>query len=204
MAEKPEDIYKATATQTEKGKGVLIITADEVQDLEFFYPYYRFIEAGFRVDVATPRGGEFKGKMGMGLKKTKLLHDVKAAEYDLLYVPGGKAPAELMKNEDALLLAKRFAESGKPIAAICHGAQLLAAAHIIEGKRIAAWPDVQKEVEAAGAMFVNEPVVVDRQFITARWPGDLPDHLKMIINVLQNRATRSAPMPHLKHEAFYG
>jgi protease I len=197
MADKPQDIYVSTLPSAGKGKSILILTANETQDLEFFYPYYRFLEAGFRVDVATPHGGEFKGKMGMGLKQTKRLHDVTAAAYDLLYIPGGKAPAELMQNEEALRLTKRFAESGKPIAAICHGAQVLAAAHVIEGKRIAAWPEVQKEIEAAGGIFINEPVVMDRQFITARWPGDLPAHLKAIIDMLHSRATRSAPLPHV-------
>ena len=189
MAAIPNDTYVATSRTQTRQQSVLIITANDTQDLEFFYPYYRFIEAGYRVDVATPDGGEFKGKQGMGLKETKALADVNSASYQLLYIPGGKAPAELKKNEDALRITREFAQAKKPISAICHGGQLLAAAGVIQGMRIAAWPEVQDEIAQAGGSFVNEPTVVDGPFITARWPGDLPLHLTSTLKALE--ATQS-------------
>ncbi len=192
MAEKPYDTFVVSNPQPTKGQAVLILTADDVQDLEFFYPYYRLVEAGYRVDVVTPKGGEFKGKMGMGLKETKAIRDVSPSQYQLLYIPGGKAPAELKKNEDALSLTKAFAVAGKPIAAICHGPQVLAAAGLVQGKRIAAWPEVEVEVRAAGGHYVNEPTVVDGQFITARWPGDLPSHLAAVLKALGAVSTSRA------------
>lgn len=185
MADKPYDQFLPTMQPGHKGKSILILTADDTQDLEFFYPYYRFIEEGYHVDVATPRGGAFQGKQGMGLKQTKAVADVAESHYDLLYIPGGKAPARLKENELALELTRHFADSGKPIAAICHGAQVLAAAEIIGGIRIAAWPDVEEEVQEAGARYTNEPVVVDGQFITARWPGDLPAHMQSVLQALE-------------------
>jgi protease I len=193
MAEKPEDSYVATMRPSGKD-AILIITANDTQDLEFFYPYYRFIEAGFRVDVATPKGGAFKGKMGMGLKETRPLENINPEQYVLLYIPGGKAPAELMKNQNALEITRQFVRGGKPVSAICHGPQVLAAADVISGKRIAAWPEVEAEVEAAGATYVNDPTVVDGQFITARWPGDLPSHLKATLAMLpaKNRSNLAA------------
>jgi protease I len=187
----PEDIYQPQLQQPIGKTSILILTADNTEDLEFFYPYYRFIEAGFTVDVATP-DGKFKGKQGLGLKETKKISDIHDASYDLLYIPGGKAPAKLKGNEDALNLVKQFAVANKPIAAICHGPQLLAAANVIEGCRIAAWPEVKDELAKAGATFANEETVVDGQFITARWPADLPSHVKRTLHVLATSGNRTS------------
>lgn len=187
----PADTFAAEFHARTNGQSVLILTADDTQDLEFFYPYYRLIEEGYEVDVATPKGGEFKGKCGMGLKNTKAITAVDALDYCLLYIPGGKAPEALKKNEDALKLVKAFAATGKPIAAICHGPQLLAAAGLIKGHTIAAWPDVEKEVQAAGATYANSPTIVDGQFITARWPGDLPSHLAYTLQALRETQLNS-------------
>jgi len=183
MADLPEDAYKPPVNGNAM-RAVLMLTADKTEDLEFFYPYYRFIEAGFKVDVVTPKGGEFKGKQGLGLKDTLKITEVDAQDYDLLYIPGGKAPAELKKDDNAIALARQFIAEGKPIAAVCHGPQVLAAADLIQGRKIAAWPEVEEEIEEAGASYVNEETVVDGPFITARWPADLPAHLRQTLTVL--------------------
>jgi len=180
----PEDTYVPEMQSTNSGTSVLILTADNTEDLEFFYPYYRFTEAGCKVDVVTPEGGAFKAKHDLGLKSTKKIADVNCSDYQLLYIPGGKAPAELKKNDDALKLVRDFTTAKKPIAAICHGPQVLAAADVIKGKKLAAWPEVEAEVTEAGATYVNQQTVVDGQFITARWPGDLPSHLKKTLEAL--------------------
>lgn len=192
MAQIPEDTFKPEMQPAAVSHSVLIITADKVEDTEFFYPYYRFVEEGFKVDVATPDGGEFKGKNGSGLKDTKKISEVKASQYDLLYIPGGKAPERLKKEDAAINLVKQYAASGKPIAAICHGPQLLAKAGVISGRRIAAWPEVEKEVVEAGAVYVNKATVLDAQFITGRWPGDLPSLTAKTLEVLK-KASASSP-----------
>src|SRR6187549_2334625 len=113
MAKIPEDTYYPTTTSGAKDAAVLILTADNVQDLEFFYPYYRLVEEGFTVDVVTPKGTAFKGKQGMGLSQSKAIADVvDVTRYQLLYIPGGKAPSALKKDEDALELVRRFAATG--------------------------------------------------------------------------------------------
>ncbi|MDD4616295.1 MAG: DJ-1/PfpI/YhbO family deglycase/protease [Alphaproteobacteria bacterium] len=180
----PKDVYQPQTSNRESDRSVLMLTADGVEDIEFFYPYYRFIEAGFRVDVVTPEGGEFKGKHGLGLKETMPLSDVDSDDYELLYLPGGAAPAELKKLDDAVELVKDFYDEKRPIAAVCHGPQLLAAADIISGRRIAAWPEVEEAVRSAGAEWANEETVVDEPFITARWPGDLPMQMRVILDIL--------------------
>lgn len=187
-----KDTLKAAPTpdRLKRQERVLILTADDTQDLEFFYPYYRLNEEGYTVDVATPDGGSFKGKMGMGLKETKSIDQVQPANYALLYIPGGKAPATLRKNEKVLQFVRQFAAGGQPIAAICHGAQLLISAGLVHGKKISAYPEVAKEIEGAGGQFSDEALAIDGQFITARVPGDLPRHLCGVLDVLQNRPSR--------------
>lgn len=175
-----------------KSEKVLIITANNTEDTEFFYPYYRLTEAGYTVDVATPEGGAFKAKHGLGLKHTKAIKDVRAQDYALLYIPGGKAPSELRKNESVLNVLKEHAGSGKPIAAICHGPQVLISAGLVSGKRIAAWPEVRSEIEEAGGTFVDEALVEDGQFITARKPGDLHRHLYGVLQMLEGKAAKRA------------
>lgn len=198
MADVPKDTFTPEMDET-SARSVLILTADNVEDLEFFYPYYRFVEEGFNVDIATPKGGEFKGKKGYALHDTWKISDVSPNDYDLLYIPGGKAPAELKKDKEALQLVKTFAGRGKPIAALCHGPQVLAAADLIREKSIAGWPEIQEEIEKAGATYKDEKTVVDGQFITARWPADLPSFMKEVLEVLGPETTGNAGNIHTSH-----
>lgn len=191
MAQAPEDIFIATSQPQNNGSRILIVTADGTEDTEFFYPYYRFIEAGYAVDVATPKGS-FKGKNGSGLQTTKTLADVEEADYALLYIPGGKAPEALKKEAKAVQLVQAFAHKGKPIAAICHGPQLLAEADVIKDKAIAGYPEIEGEVKEAGASFMNEETVEDGLFVTARWPGDLPKFTKAALAQLEGAQRKKA------------
>lgn len=186
MAEAPDDIFSVQPlTSTPKGR-ILMITADGVEDIEFFYPYYRFTEGGYSVDVVTPDGKGFKGKNGYELPDAMTLSDANPNNYDMLYIPGGKAPEKLKKEDVVVEFVKEFCETGKLVGAICHGPQLLAKAGVIDGKRIAAWPECQAEVEEAGAAWQDEPSVRDGQFITGRWPADLPVQMKDIFEALKN------------------
>lgn len=176
---KPKDHYLVSPTpeRLKKAEKIAILTADATEDLEFFYPYYRFTEEGYAVDVITPHGGKLAAKHGLGINQTKAVTTAKPADYALLYIPGGKAPEELRKDETVLAFVKEFARSGKAIAAVCHGPQVLIAAGLAKGKQMAAWPEIAKEITEAGGTFVDEALVEDGQFITARKPGDLHRHL---------------------------
>lgn len=186
MAQAPEDIFSVEPFK-EPAKGrVLMITGDGVEDIEFFYPYYRFTEGGYSVDVVTVDGKGFKSKNGYELPDAMMLSDANPNNYDLLYLPGGKAPEKLKKEQVVIEFVQEFCETGKPVAAICHGPQILAAAGVSDGKRIAAWPECQEEVEEAGAAWQDEASIRDGQFITARWPADLPVQMKDVMEVLKS------------------
>lgn len=166
-------------------KSVLIITDDEVQELEHFYPYYRLLEEGFQVDVATPKGGTVKGEAGWELQNTRSIDSIDPKQYDLLYIPGGMAPKRLAKHKEVIGRVQEFAKTGKPIAAFCHGPQVLVAAGLVKGKKMTAYPEVEDEIIEAGGFYTNSPLVEDGQFITSRWPGDLPGHTKAILKRLK-------------------
>lgn len=189
-----------TPERLKKNQKVLILTGDKVEDMEFFYPYYRLTEEGYTVDVATIDGGTFEGKHSLGLTNAKAITDIRPNDYALLYLPGGKAPATLRENEDVLSFVRQFAATGKPIAAICHGPQILVSADLVRGKQMAAFPEVGKEIEQAGGTFVDEALVEDGQFITGRVPGDLPRHLYGTLQVLQGKASETPSKDH-RHAA---
>ena len=190
----PEDNHKVVPIpeRLRKQEKIIIITGDNTEDIEFFYPYYRLTEAGYTVDVVTKKGGKFAGKHGLGLQDTKSIADVRPEEYALLYLPGGKAPAELRENEAVIEFVKTFAASGKPVAAICHGPQILITADLVRGKQMACWPEVAKELQEAGGIFVDEALVEDGQFITGRKPGDLHRHLFGVLQYLEGKVSGSS------------
>jgi hypothetical protein len=109
MANAPDDIFTAQPTGQAKPEKIAILTADGTEDQEFFYPYYRFTEEGYQVDVFTPQGGEFKGKNGAGLKQTMKVSEAEATNYAFLYIPGGKAPEKLKLDENAVTFVQEFA-----------------------------------------------------------------------------------------------
>lgn len=181
-----------TPERLKKNERVLIITADDTEDLEFFYPYYRLNEEGYSVDVATLDGKPFKAKKGYEFKNVVSIDVVKPADYALLYIPGGKAPSKLREDAKVMNFVKVFAQSGKPIAAICHGPQVLVSAGLVAGKKISAYPEVKKEIEEAGGRWADEALAIDGQFITARVPGDLPRHLSGVIEALQGKTQKKS------------
>jgi protease I len=130
--------------------------------------------AGAVVIVAAPAAGEITGKHGKRVSAALALGDVATEDFDLLILPGGRAPAELRGHPEALSIASEFMKAEKPVAAICHGPQILAAAGLLSGRRATSYRTVKPELEAAGALFEDREVVVDRNLITSRQPSDIP------------------------------
>jgi protease I len=180
-----KDSYKASRVDVPlKGK-ILIITGNDYNDTELLYPYYRFVEAGYEVTIATPEGGDVTGYHSVTIKNTTPVAEIKVAEYAGLYLPGGRAPAKLRDNEMVLEKVDHFVRTGKPVAAICHGPQILARLRMLGGKNVTAWPNIEGEMKDAGATFINQAVVKDGNLVTARMPGDLPPHLHAFLKMLE-------------------
>ena len=144
----------------------LMISADRFEDTELLVPLYRLQEERIAVDIAALQEGPITGLHGYRVAANRALENVDPAAYDLLLLPGGKAPAALREHAAALALAGHFFEERKPVAAICHGPQILAAADVLQGMQVTCVASVAAEVEAAGADYVDREVVVDANLIT--------------------------------------
>lgn len=163
----------------------LIISADHFEDSELLYPLYRLQEEGLHVDVASIARGKIHGKHGHEVIVDTALRDVDAGAYDLLVLPGGKAPATLRKEAAAVAIAQDFMQSGKPVAAICHGPQLLITAGAMVGRHATCAPSVAEELQQAGALYEDREVVVDGKLVTSRKPADLPAFMREMVRLLK-------------------
>lgn len=161
----------------------LIISADHFEDTELLVPYYRLKEEGFEVDVASISRGKINGKHGYEVTVDKALRDAHAKDYDMLILPGGKAPVALRKEAAVLQIVKDFFLGNKPVAAICHGPQILVTAGVIKGLHSTCYHSVAEELKQAGALYEDSEVVVDGNLITSRQPTDLPAFMREIIRM---------------------
>ncbi len=160
---------------------VLMISADKFEDTELLFPLYRLREERVEVDVASLERRPLKGKRGYVIEANRGIDEVSAADYDMLVLPGGKAPATLRADERVLEVARGFVAAEKPVAAICHGPQILAAAGVVRGRTLTSYKGVAKELRRAGANYEDREVVVDDNLITARDPADLPAFTREIV-----------------------
>lgn len=172
-------------------KMILVIAGDFVEDYELMVPFQALQMLGHTVHVVCPDRAagdhvrtaihDFEGdqtyteKPGHNFTLNATFSDIDPSNYDALVVPGGRAPEYLRLNEEVLRVVRHFSEAHKPIAAICHGLQLLAAADILKGKRCTAYPACAPELKSAGAEYVEVPVdqaVTDANLVTApAWPA---------------------------------
>jgi protease I len=156
----------------------LIISADNFEDSELLVPYYRLQEAGIDVTVASLSRGAIKGKHGYEVAVDKTLDEVNPDDYAILVLPGGKAPAVVRKEPKALEIARSFFARSKPVAAICHGPQILISAVLLRGRRATCYTSVADELKEAGALYENREVVVDANLVKSRQPADLPAFMR--------------------------
>lgn len=163
----------------------LIVSADHFEDCELLYPYYRLQEEGLQVEVASISRGKISGKHGYEVTADSALRDVDPEAFDLLILPGGKAPSKLRREAAALEVAQHFMRSGKPVAAICHGPQVLISAGAMVGRRATCSPSVAEEMQQAGALYEDAEVVVDGRLVTSRRPADLPAFMREIFRLLK-------------------
>ena len=171
------------------GKRIAVLVADYYQDLEVWYPLLRFREDGAQtVAVGAEKGKTYTSKRGYPVVADKSLADVSAADFDAVVVPGGWAPDTLRQDERVLRLVREMDRSGKIVAAICHAGWVLCSADILRGRKVTCFPAIKDDMIHAGAEYVDEEVVVDRNLITSRVPTDLPAFCREIAEALATRA----------------
>ena len=190
------------------GKKILLLAGDYAEDYETMVPYQALLMVGHSVHAVCPgkKAGDkirtaihdFEGdqtyseKRGHDFALTATFAEIKAADYDALVLPGGRAPEYLRLDRKVIELVRHFAEADKPLAAICHGPQILVAADVVRGRRVSAYPAVAPEVRAAGGEYVELPMdgaTTDRNLVTApAWPAH-PAWLGRFLAVLGTRIT---------------
>jgi len=188
------------------GKKILMIVGDFVEDYEVMVPFQTLLTVGHTVHAVCPdkKSGDtvktaihdFEGdqtyteKPGHNFKLNETFDNVDEKKYDALVIPGGRAPEYIRLNQRVLDIVKHFAGEDKPIAAICHGAQVLAAADVLKGKNCSAYPACRPDVENAGAEYADieaDDAIVDGNLVTApAWPA----HPKWISEFLKVLGTK--------------
>jgi protease I len=188
------------------GRRILMLVGDYAEDYEVMVPFQALLAVGHTVHAVCPERKEgekvrtaihdFEGdqtyseKRGHDFTLNASFADVKAEDYDALVIAGGRAPEYLRLNEAVLVLVRYFFTAGKPVAAICHGPQILCAAGVIQGRRVSAYPAVAPEVRLAGAEYVDIPIdgaVTDGNLVTApAWPAH-PAFVAQFLEVLGTR-----------------
>ena len=166
-------------------KKILIITGDKCDDSELFYPYYRLKEEDFKVDVVSFDKGIIKAKHFLEFEVDAAVSEVSEKDYDALLLPGGSAPEKLRQNESVIKLTKAFYDSKKPIAAICHGPQILISAKVVKGEKMTCYPGIADDIINAGADYIDSAVVVsENKIVTSRRPEDLPYFMREFIAIM--------------------
>jgi protease I len=171
-----------------EGKRIAILAEEGFEDLELIEPLRALKNASARVVIVGSGSHEtYLGKRGKAKIRVDTSADkVNGQDYDAVVIPGGYAPDRMRLHQPMIDLVKKAYNSGKVVAAICHGPQLLISAGIVKGRRVTSWPSVAVDLKNAGAKWVDEPVVQDGNLITARKPADLPRFNKAIIDALKN------------------
>lgn len=167
---------------------------DEVyEDLELWYPKLRLEEAGYAVRLAGPARRTFAGKHGYPATADLLIADAQIAGFCGLLIPGGFMPDKLRRDPQVLALTREFAAAGKLVAFICHGGWIPISAKILAGRRATGSLGIKDDLENAGALWVDEPVVVDGNLISSRTPRDLPAFARAMVEFLKaNEEPRTA------------
>jgi len=157
------------------GKRVAILIADGFQDEEGVEPALYLRERGAEVLYVGMETGTVKGKNGRQEVEVDLVvEEADPESFDLLVVPGGSAPEALRLHEGILAFTRHCFDQGKPVAAICHGAQILISAGVLPGRTLTCVAGIRDDVRLAGARYVDKAVITDRNLVTSRTPADLP------------------------------
>jgi protease I len=176
---------------------VAVLATDGFEQVELTEPVKALKAEGATVEVVSPKAGRIQGwkhhDKGESVSVDRELGSARADDYDALVLPGGVInPDSLRLVPEAIAFVRHFVESGKPIAAICHGPWTLINAAGVHGRRMTSWPSLEADLRNAGAQWVNEEVVTDKGLVTSRKPDDLPAFCaKMIKEFAEGRHNRA-------------
>jgi protease I len=168
------------------GRRVALLVEDEFEDRELTGPLEALRAAGASVTIVGPMVGvEYHGKRGEAVVRADLAAGAaRMTDFDALVIPGGHAPDKMRMRHAMVDLARDAMEAGKPVAAVCHGPQLLISANVLRGRTLTCWPSIATDVKNAGGLYVDRPVVEDGNLITSRKPDDVPAFSEAIIRAL--------------------
>jgi len=167
-----------------KNKTVLAFLDDIYEDLELWYPKLRLAEAGYLLKCAAPEIKTYTGKHGYPAASDLLLKDARSEDFCGLLVPGGFMPDKLRRDPQVLSLTREFFARGQMVAFICHGGWIPISAKILKGRRVTGSLGIKDDLENAGGIWVNEPVVVDGNLISSRTPRDLASFGEAMVDFL--------------------
>lgn len=170
------------------GKKVIALVEEDFEDLELWYPVLRLQEEGVQVDlVGKEAKKKYVGKYGVPAESAYAFSDIQVKDYDAILVPGGWAPDKLRRYPEVLNMIRDMDAEKKPIGQICHAGWVLISANILQGKKVTSTPGIKDDMTNAGAIWSDEPVVVDGHIVSSRRPPDLPAYMQAFINVLKEQ-----------------
>ena len=168
------------------GKKIAFLATNGFEDSEFLYPYIRIKEAGHNPTIISLTKDSIKGKNGVPMNPDLEISEANPDDYDALILPGGaNNPDHLRRHQNVLDFVAKINEQNKLIAAICHAGWVLISAGICEGKRVTSTPAIKDDMENAGAIWIDEAVVLDQNLVSSRRPIDLPIYMKTYIDLLK-------------------
>lgn len=178
-----------------RGLRAVILVEEQVEDLEVSVPKLWLQDAGAEVLLAGRERRAYRGKKGYEFPADLTLAEAAGQAWDLVLVPGGWAPDKLRTYREVLELVRRQDAEERPLAAICHAGWVLASAGVAKGRRLTSYHAIRDDLQHAGAAWVDERVVVDRNLVTSRQPADLPAFCRALLEQLEARARHSAASP---------
>jgi protease I len=171
---------------------LLAFVGDIYEDLELWYPKLRVEEAGFAMKLAAAELRDYAGKHGYPATSDLRISDVDSRDFSGLLIPGGFMPDKLRRDGRVLELTREFVEQGKLVAFICHGGWIPISAQVLKGRRATGSLGIKDDLENAGAIWVDEPVVVDDNLISSRTPRDLAPFARAMVDFLKDAEARHA------------
>jgi protease I len=180
-----------------QGRKVAVLAADGVEKVELETPRAQLVENGADVQLLSLSSGDIQARNhdlepAGTIRVDREVSDASVDDYDALVLPGGTVnPDKLRLDDSAVAFVRDFVNSGKPVAAICHGPWTLVEAGVVSGRTLTSYPSIRTDVRNAGGNVVDEEVVVDGNLITSRSPDDLPAFCSRLIDQLEKAPARS-------------